>query len=317
MTSWKEARMTPARFGPALLLAACLGLSGIVVAQAAPAASAEPDQPADMLVPPTSASDFTSTQLDSILAGNWRTPASRARDVYRHPKATLQFFGVRPDRTVIEITPGGGWYAEILAPLLHDNGHYIAAEKAPAADSEARSDDSALRKKFAADAAHYGNARIVQFDSRAPVFGVPGSADLVLTFRNVHNWAATNEDGADTAPAMFKAFFAVLRPGGVLGVVDHRADDNASLDAVKQSGYLPTRYVVKLATEAGFTLDESSEINANPKDTKDYPKGVWTLPPTLTLGDKDRAKYLAIGESDRMTLRFVKPAAPAAASSVH
>jgi len=297
------------RLAAAALLAAWLCLPAPAGAQAAQAVSAESDQPADALVPPTSASDFTAAQLDEVLAGSWRSAANRARDAYRHPKATLQFFGVRPDRTVIEITPGGGWYAEILAPLLHDNGHYIAAEKLPAADSEARSDDSALRKKFAADPAHYGNARIVTFDPRSPVFGAPGSADLVLTFRNVHNWAE-----AGTAPAMFKAFFAVLKPGGVLGVVDHRAADGASLAAVKSSGYLPTDYVVKLATDAGFRLEESSEINANPKDTRDYPKGVWTLPPTLALGDKDKAKYQAIGESDRMTLRFVKPVAPAAAS---
>ena len=297
------------RLAAAALLAAWLSLPAPAGAQAAQAVSAESDQPADALVPPTSASDFTAAQLDEVLAGSWRSAANRARDAYRHPKATLQFFGVRPDRTVIEITPGGGWYAEILAPLLHDNGHYIAAEKLPAADSEARSDDSALRKKFAADPAHYGNARIVTFDPRSPVFGAPGSADLVLTFRNVHNWAE-----AGTAPAMFKAFFAVLKPGGVLGVVDHRAADGASLAAVKSSGYLPTDYVVKLATDAGFRLEESSEINANPKDTRDYPKGVWTLPPTLALGDKDKAKYQAIGESDRMTLRFVKPVAPAAAS---
>jgi predicted methyltransferase len=295
------------------LLAACLALPAMAsaqVAQVAQVASTAPDQPTDLLVPPTSASDFTASQLDSVLAGSWRSPANRARDVYRHPKATLQFFGARPDRTVIEITPGGGWYAEILAPLLNDNGHYVAAEKAPAADSEARSDDSALRKKFAADAAHYGNASIVQFDPQAPVFGPPASADLVLTFRNVHNWVMSA-----TAPAMFKAFYAVLKPGGVLGVVDHRADDDASLETVKRSGYLPTAYVVKLATDAGFKLEESSEINANPKDAKDYPKGVWTLPPTLTLGEKDRAKYLAIGESDRMTLRFIKPSAPASTTS--
>ena len=306
----RVAGMGAARLAATVLLAACLGLPAPAGAQAAQTASIVPDQPADELVPPTSASDFTASQLDSVLAGSWRSEANRARDVYRHPKATLQFLGVRPDRTVIEITPGGGWYAEILAPLLHDNGHYIAAEKVPAADSEARSDDSALRRKFAADTAHYGNARIVQFDPKAPVFGAPASADLVLTFRNVHNWVM-----ADTAPAMFKAFFAVLKPGGVLGVVDHRAADGASLEAVKRSGYLPTSYVVKLATEAGFTLDASSEINANPKDTRDYPKGVWTLPPTLTLGEQDKAKYLAIGESDRMTLRFVKPVVPAAAST--
>ncbi|MFC5436596.1 class I SAM-dependent methyltransferase [Rhodanobacter umsongensis] len=300
------AKIGTMRLTVALLLAAAPAFAGV---QAAPAASTEPDQPADMLVPPTSASDFTATQLDSVLAGSWRSESNRARDVYRHPKATLQFFGVRPDQTLIEITPGGGWYSEILAPLLHDNGHYIAAVAASARDGEDRRDDSALHGKFAADPARYGKARIVAFDPKAPVFGPPASADRVLTFRNVHNWVM-----ADTAPAMFKAFFAVLRPGGVLGVVDHRADDGASLDSVKQSGYLPTRYVVKLATDAGFILDESSEINANPKDTKDYPKGVWTLPPTFTLGEHDRAKYQAIGESDRMTLRFVKPAAASEAS---
>ncbi|WP_235499609.1 methyltransferase [Frateuria sp. Soil773] len=262
------------------------------------------DQPASELVPPTSASQYTAEQLDQVLAGDWRSAANRARDAYRHPKDTLDFFGLQPDQTVIEITPGGGWYSEILAPLLRDNGHYVAAEKRPASDGEARSDDSALRRKFAADPAHYGKAAIVAFDPQAPVLGEPGSADLVLTFRNVHNWVM-----ADTAPAMFKAFFAVLRPGGVLGVVDHRAADGATLDQVKASGYLPTAYVKKLATDAGFVLDGESEVNANPKDTRDYPKGVWTLPPTLTLGEQDRAKYQAIGESDRMTLRFVKPAA--------
>ena len=296
----------------AVLLAACLGLPLASFAQVAPAPTPGQDQPTGGLVPPTSASDFTATQLDSVLAGNWRLATNSARDVYRHPKATLQFFGIRPDQTVIEITPGNGWYSEILAPLLHDNGHYIAAVQIPAGGGEARRDGDALHQKFAADAPHYGNAKFVEFDPKAPVFGQPGSADVVLTFRNVHNWVM-----ADTAPAMFKAFYAVLRPGGVLGVVDHRADDAASLASVKQSGYLPTRYVEKLATDAGFTLDASSEINANPKDTKNYPKGVWTLPPTLTLGEQDKAKYLAIGESDRMTLRFIKPAAPASAAAAH
>jgi predicted methyltransferase len=298
------------RWLAASCLVAALAVPFAVIAQVAPAASAGPDQPTDALVPPTSASDFTASQLDDVLAGNWRSPANSARDIYRHPKATLQFFGVRPDQTLIEITPGGGWYSEILAPLLNDNGHYIAAVTAPKGGNEARRNDSALRRKFAADAAHYGHAQIVEFDPSAPVFGAPGSADMVLTFRNVHNWVV-----ADTAPAMFKAFFAVLRPGGVLGVVDHRAADGAKLAMVKDSGYLPTEYVVKLATDAGFVLDGSSEINANPKDTKDYSKGVWTLPPTLALGDQDRAKYQAIGESDRMTLRFIKPVAPAHAGT--
>jgi len=289
----------------ALLLSVGMAATGLVMAQAVQ------DQPDGEVLPPTSASDFTASQLDAALAGNWRSSANRARDAYRHPKATLQFFGIRPDQTVIEITPGAGWYSEILAPLLHDNGHYIAAVQAPAG-GEAKRDDDALHTKFAADPAQYGKAKFVQFDPKAPVFGPPGSADMVLTFRNVHNWTM-----AGTAPAMFKAFFAVLRPGGVLGVVDHRAAPGVTLDAVKDSGYLPTAYVVKLATDAGFKLDDQSEINANPKDTKDYPKGVWTLPPTLTLGDQDKAKYQAIGESDRMTLRFVKPTAPAASTTTH
>jgi predicted methyltransferase len=268
------------------------------------------DQPADALVPPTSASDYTATQLDQVIGGDWRPADQRARDMYRHPKETLTFFELRPDQTVIEITPGGGWYAQILAPLLRDNGHYIAAEKQPSADDEARSDDSALRKLFAAHPAQFDQASIVTFDPKAPVLGPPASADRVLTFRNVHNWAM---DGS--AQAMFKAFYRVLKPGGVLGVADHRADAGASLDEVKGSGYLPVDYVVKLATDAGFVLDGRSEINANPKDDHDHPKGVWTLPPTLALGDQDKDKYLAIGESDRMTLRFVKPEAPAHAAS--
>jgi predicted methyltransferase len=275
-------------------------MSTAIFAQAAPASAPTPDQPTDELVPPTSASDFTSTQLDNVLAGSWRSASNRARDAYRHPKATLQFFEVRPDQTLIEITPGGGWYSEILAPLLKDNGHYIAAVE-KSAGGEAQRDSHSLQSRFAADKTRYGNAQIVEFDPKAPVLGAPDSADRVLTFRNVHNWVE-----ADSAPLMFKAFFTVLKPGGVLGVVDHRAKDNAALD--RESGYLPTSFVVKLATDAGFKLEESSEINANPKDTKDYPKGVWTLPPTLTLGQQDRAKYLAIGESDRMTLRFIKPA---------
>jgi predicted methyltransferase len=284
-------------------LSAALLLAGAVHAQ-----QAGQDQPTGDLVPPTSASDFTASQLDAVLAGSWRSATNKARDVYRHPKATLQFFGLQPDQTVIEITPGAGWYSEVLAPLLRDNGHYIAAVTDN--NAEAKQDVAALRAKFAADPTEYAKAGIATFNPQAPVFGPAGSADMVLTFRNVHNWAM-----AGTAQAMFKAFYAVLKPGGVLGVVDHRAAPGATLDSVKSSGYLPTDYIIKLATDAGFKLDGQSEVNANPKDTKDYPKGVWTLPPTLTLGDQDRAKYLAIGESDRMTLRFVKAAKASPASS--
>src|SRR5471032_1680018 len=245
---------------------------------------------------------LSAKQYAEVLKGTWRAPQNVVRDVYRHPQQSLQFFGLRANQTLIEITPGGGWYSELLASLLKDNGRYIAAVQAPSSSAYARTSEENLKKKFAADPVHYSKAGFAEFDPKAPVLGKPGSADTVLTFRNVHNWVM-----ADTAPAMFEAFFKVLKPGGVLGVVDHRAKDGASLEDIKHSGYLTTAYVVKLATDAGFKLEGQSEINANPKDTKDYPEGVWTLPPTLTLGEKDKAKYLAIGESDRMTLRFVKP----------
>jgi predicted methyltransferase len=238
-----------------------------------------------------------SVTLEQAVAGSWRSPQNKARDAYRHPLQTLQFFGVKPNMTVIEIWPSGGWFTEILAPYLNAQGHYIGAVP-PGSKSAA-----ALKKKFSFAPQQFGNARLMEFDDKSPVLGAPGSADMVLTFRNVHNWAA---DG--NADAMFKAFYAVLKPGGVLGVEDHRADKGKTLDQVVNTGYLPTDYVIKLATDAGFKLDGQSEVNANPKDNHDHPKGVWTLPPTLELGDKDKATYQAIGESDRMTLRFVKPA---------
>jgi predicted methyltransferase len=242
-------------------------------------------------------------QYAKVLAGDWRAPENVARDGYRHPQPTLQFFGLAPTQTVIEITPGNGWYSELLSPLLRDHGRYIAAVQAPTVSEYARKNEEKLKAKFAATPAQYAKALVLEYDPKAPAFGQPGSADTVLTFRNVHNWVL-----ADTAPLMFQAFFKVLKPGGVLGVVDHRAKDGASLEDIKHSGYLTTDYVVKLATDAGFKLEAQSEINANPKDTKDYPEGVWTLPPALTLGEQDKAKYQAIGESDRMTLRFIKPA---------
>lgn len=247
---------------------------------------------------------ITDAQYSTVLKGAWRAPENSARDGYRHPQQTLEFFGLAANQTVIEITPGGGWYSEILAPLLKPQGRYIAALQAPSSGDYYRKAASSLRAKFSTDPIHYGKAQFIEFDPKAPSLGKPGSADRVLTFRNVHNWVM-----ADDAPAMFAAFFKVLKPGGVLGVVDHRAQDGADLQAIKQSGYLPTSFVVKLATDAGFELAAQSEINANPRDTKDYSAGVWTLPPVLKLGDQDRARYVAIGESDRMTLRFVKPAA--------
>lgn len=251
------------------------------------------------------ATQGTQSQIATILAGNWRSPANRARDQYRHPLETLGFFGLKSDATVVEITPGSGWYTEILAPLLHDHGHYIAAIPAetPSSPAEVATNNSKLRARLSSDTAQFGAVTVLPFNVNTPAFGPDATADFVLTFRNVHNWVK-----AGTAPDYFRAFFAVLKPGGVLGIEDHRAAPGTPLDI--NSGYLPVDYVIKLATDAGFRLDASSEVNANPKDTKDYPKGVWTLPPALALGNTDRSKYLAIGESDRFTLRFIKPALP-------
>ncbi|MCK9538962.1 MAG: methyltransferase domain-containing protein [Dokdonella sp.] len=260
---------------------------------------ADADQPAEP-TPPQTAGEFATARLDEALAGAWRSDANKARDVYRHPRQTLEFFGVQPSDTVIEIAPGAGWYTEILAPMLKDSGHFIAANATDASSDYARKTNEAYRALLKKDAAEFGDVEFVEYDPKAPVLGPADSADVVLTFRNVHNWG-------DNAPAMFKAFFDVLKPGGTLGVVDHRAKPGTTLEQARGTGYLPTDYVVGLATDAGFTLVAESEVNANPKDTKDYEKGVWTLPPTLSQGDTDKDKYLAIGESDRMTLKFQKP----------
>jgi len=252
------------------------------------------------------ATDAAPDSLAATVASSARTPKYAARDVYRHPLQTLQFFGLRPDQTVVEIWPGRGWYMEILAPYLRDRGKYYAAIEAPdvsGASQEAKDDASFLRKRIADDPARFG--KVIVTDLHPPQLTEicpPGTADLVLTFRNVHNWI---DDG--TQQQQFNTFFKALKPGGVLGVVEHRAKPGTSLDETKKSGYVDEAYVRKLATDAGFRFVGASSVNDNPKDTKDYPKGVWTLPPTLTLGNQDRDKYLAIGESDRMTLKFMKP----------
>jgi predicted methyltransferase len=244
--------------------------------------------------------------LDQILAGSHRDPKNAARDVYRHPKQGLLFFGIRRDMTVVEVWPSGGWWTEILAPLLKDQGKYYAAwyaTQAAGAADYAKEQEKKFDAKLAERPDLYG--KVIKTHLLAPAFvdiAPKGSADLVLTFRNVHNWAK-----AGNAEAMFKTFYDVLKPGGVLGVVDHRAKPGTALQRQIESGYLTEEYVIGLAEGAGFKLVEKSEVNANPKDTTDHPKGVWSLPPTLALGDQDRDKYLAIGESDRMTLKFLKP----------
>ena len=255
---------------------------------------------------PVVAADAATDPLAAAIASPARTPKFVARDAYRHPAETLRFFGLRPDQTVVEIWPGRGWYMEILAPYLRDKGKYYAAIEAPdvaGASKEAKDDAALLRQRIADDKAHFGKVIVTELQPpQLTEICPPGSADVVLTFRNVHNWIDKGDE-----QAQFQAFFKALKPGGVLGVVEHRAKPGISLEDMHKSGYVDEAYVKKLAAAAGFRFDAESPINDNPKDTKDYPEGVWALPPTLTLGDKDRAKYLAIGESDRMTLRFVKP----------
>jgi len=238
--------------------------------------------------------------LEEAVKSPYRTEANRARDPYRHPLETLTFFGMTPDMTVVEITPSAGWYTEILAPFLAEKGHYIAAvNKVPNAEH-----DQQNQKLSAWLSTHPDAGSKVTFTTFMPPKEVdiapPGTADLVLTFRNVHNWSSKHNE-----KAAFSAFFKALKPGGILGVVEHRA--NASKHADGKSGYVREKEVISYAKRAGFKLVDRSEINANPKDTKDYPKGVWALPPSLQGDAQEREKYLAIGESDRMTLKFQKP----------
>jgi predicted methyltransferase len=246
----------------------------------------------------------TDAGLRAAIDGPQRSAAHKARDRYRHPRETLEFFGIRPDMTVIELWPEGGWYTEILAPFLHDNGQLIEAGFPTDSHSSSHARmAAALTRQLASNPKIYGNVKRVYFEPpRRAVLGPPDSADLVLTFRNLHNWQR-----AGVLKQVFTAAYRVLKPGGVFGVVEHRAKPGAKVTESARSGYMPVPYVIDVAGEVGFKLAAQSEINANPKDTKDYPDGVWTLPPTYRLGDKDKAKYAAIGESDRMTLRFVKP----------
>ncbi len=245
------------------------------------------------------------TLLDEAIEGKHRSEANRARDMYRRPKMTLLFFGMRPDMTVVEISPAAGWYSEIIAPVLKDHGQYYAAvPKIEAGMPDAmRQRDAAFRDKLASNRALYGDTKITTYDAAAPSFAPAGSADLLVTFRNVHNWAK-----AGNTDAMFKGFFSSLKKGGVLGVVEHRARPGTDLKQQIDSGYMTEDYVIAAAERAGFRLEAASEINSNWRDTKDYPGGVWTLPPNLRgVAEADKPKYREIGESDRMTLRFVKP----------
>jgi predicted methyltransferase len=245
--------------------------------------------------------------IKAALAGEARTEAERQRDQYRHPQETLELFGIRPEMNVVELAPGGGWYTAILAPLLAAHGHLRVTSADPNGppDSESTKYARALLARFAADPAVFGRVEPVVVDWKKPsALGPDGAADMVLTFRSLHGWVH-----AGNLDAVLAGVLRALKPGGVFGVVEHRANAGASTDAkvIGDTGYVPEAYVIARVTVAGFKLVARSEVNANPRDTKDYPKGVWTLPPTFELGDVDHARYAAIGESDRMTLKFVKP----------
>jgi predicted methyltransferase len=243
--------------------------------------------------------------VDDALRGAQRSEENRARDVYRHPKETLAFFGLKTDMSVLEVEPGAdGWYSEILAPVLRDHGKYLVTnfdpngpEKSPLTKVA-----KAFQAKLDANPGVYDKVQVVTLTEDYDL-GEPGSVDMVVTFRNSHLW---KQDKIEDR--VYGAMFKVLKPGGVLGLVQHRACAGDKPSRTYTKGYLPQPYVIERVEKAGFVFEAESHVNTNSWDTKDYSKGVWTLPPSLALGDKDRAKYEKIGESDRMTLRFRKPA---------
>ncbi len=245
-----------------------------------------------------------SPALRAAVAGAARTDRERARDVYRHPAETLAFFGLRGDLTVVELWPGGGYYTTILAPVLAEQGHLTITHFDPKGDpkSEDTEEAQAILGRLAKSPAVFGKVTPKELKRPELSLGPDGSADLVLTFRNVHNWI---DDG--TADQVFAATARVLKKGGVLGVEEHRGKPGMTTAQIKDSGYVPETVVVALAEKAGLRLAARSEINANPKDTTIHPKGVWALPPVLANKDVDRDAYITVGESDRMTLRFEKP----------
>ena len=271
------------------LLAATLAAASLVASAAAPASGE------------TSGADLA--KLKEVVNGDQRSAAHKARDQYRHPVQTLAFFGIRPNMTVVELWPFGGWYTEIIAPYLKGTGTYYAAAQDPTSkDKEDIEYNAALKKLLDARPDLYGDVKWSVLAKGKYAIAPDGSADMVVTFRNIHNWVWAGDE-----KQVFAAAFRALKPGGILGVEEHRANDPKAVPGEDQA-YVGEDYAIGLIESAGFKLVGRSKINNNPKDTKDYPKGVWSLPPSFAEKDKDHAKYAAIGESDRFTLKFVKPA---------
>jgi predicted methyltransferase len=246
------------------------------------------------------------TSLAEAAEGAHRSDENKARNAFRHPVETLEFFGLESDMKVVEIWPAGGWYSEVIAPYMQENGRYIAAHWDPESEIEfVRNGVKGYQDKLAAHPEAYEKVEmaVLMYPDKME-FVPPGSVDMVLTFRNIHNWMAR-----DFHDALLAEMYAALKPGGILGVVEHRGNPDVPQDPKAASGYVNQDYAIALAEKAGFVLEVTSEINANPKDRKDYETGVWTLPPTMRAGEENRDEYLAIGESDRFTLKFKKPEA--------
>lgn len=246
----------------------------------------------------------TAKTLTQWAEGEHRSESNRARNESRNPVETLEFFGLTAGMTVIEILPSRGWYTEIIAPYLRDHGKYYAAHFSPNASLSYMAPNLRnFEEKISADTDLYGKITVRHLNPPNEVaIAPPASADMALTFRNVHNWIMAGQEHE-----YFAAFYTALKPGGLLGVVEHRAKPDAGMDVMRTSGYVTEAYVKEVAAAAGFEFVGSSELNTNPKDPTVHPEGVWTLPPNYRMGDVDRNKYTAIGESDRMTLKFVKP----------
>lgn len=242
--------------------------------------------------------------LEQLSVASHRSDSNIARNDFRHPVETLEFFGLEPNMTVIEILPSSGWYTEILAPYVRDHGKFYAAHFSPNASASYMPPNLRnFEAKITAEPELYGKITVRHLNPPHEVaIAPPQSADMAMTFRNVHNWIMAGQENE-----FFAAFYTALKPGGILGVVEHRALPGADMEVMRTSGYVTEAYVIEVATAAGFELVGRAEINANASDPTVHPRGVWTLPPNYRLGDTDRAKYNKIGESDRMTLKFIKP----------